>query len=50
MDREPLPLMSAADKGTYADWLKRLAGKRQGSHPDRLRQAASEIKAEWRFA
>lgn len=50
MNGEPLPLMSQAEKASYADWLLRLVGRRKGPLPDRLRNAAAAIRSEWRFA
>jgi hypothetical protein len=46
---DPLPHMSAAQVEDYAAWLQRLAGRRQGSLPDRLRQIASDLRNLWRF-
>lgn len=43
MDREPLPLMTGAERKTYCAWLKHVAGNRRGTLPDRLRQAANDI-------
>lgn len=42
-DREPLALMTGAERNGYCDFLRRLAGRRQGNVARHLRQAASEL-------
>lgn len=44
MDRELPALMSAPERESYCRWLERLAGKKRGPHPDRLRQAAQQLR------
>lgn len=46
---DPLPLMNAAQIEDYAAFLRRLAGRRQGTLPDRLRQYAAQLIDLWRF-
>ena len=42
--REPLPLMTPAQRADYAGWLLRITKARKGQLPERLRQAAKEIR------
>jgi hypothetical protein len=44
---EPLPLMSHAERESYCSWLRRLAGKKRGTLPDHLRNAAAQLSGLW---
>lgn len=50
MNGEPLPLMSATQRESYCVWLERIAGRKRGSLPEKLRSAAAQLRDQWSFA
>jgi hypothetical protein len=42
--REPLALMSSAQRDSYLDWLLTLVGRRKGSIADFYRKAAAQLR------
>lgn len=42
--REPLILMSGAQRDSYLDWLLKLVGRRKGSVADFYRNAVAQLR------
>lgn len=47
MNREPLALMTNSERDAYCAFLRRLAGRRRGSLPEKLRNAAAQLSGRW---